>query len=114
MPRAKFFILVFLSTILFACSSGPIGLIYTNTTLPLTTNMKKTPRGKKLVVLGTKHINIEGLAAEWDSRAIGDAAKRGNLRLNMASLKKVYYADINKVSIFLGMWKKNTVRVWGE
>lgn len=93
---------------LLGCSPG---LLYTNMTVPLTTNMDKTPRGVKLATINTKHLKapagMADISVEWNSRAIGDAAKR-------AGLNRVYYADMNTVSVLGGIWQRKTIRVWGE
>ncbi|MCB0334856.1 MAG: hypothetical protein KDD62_01080 [Bdellovibrionales bacterium] len=47
------------------------------------------------------------IAAEWRSRAIGDAAK-------VNGLDEIYYADLKKMSILGGLYKRETVQVWGN
>lgn len=100
--------LMFFSLLISACSPG---FLYTNITVPLVTNMESTGRGSKLVVLETCQLKepITGinLSAEWNSRAIGDAAKK-------KGLKEISFADQKTISIFGGIWCKETVRVWGE
>ncbi len=93
------------------CAGCSRGLIYTNVTVPLVTNMDKTPRGTRLVTIDTRGMKEPvtgiGINAQWNSRAIGDAAKQFGLR-------RSYYADMNTFSILGGIWQKQTVRVWGE
>ena len=92
-----------------ACS--PRGIIYTNVTVPLVTNMNNTPVGEKLALSDTKLITEPFTAArisgEWDSRAIGDAAKRSDIT-------DIHYADLRILSILGGVWEQQTVRVWGQ
>lgn len=101
-------LLIFFIPLFAGCTSG---LIYTNVTKPFVTNMDMTPVGTKLAVLSTKKIKEPftriNVNAEWNSRAIGDAAKK-------AGLTTIYYADMNTFSLLGGIWKKQTIRVWGE
>jgi len=73
--------------------------------------MNKTPVGNKSVAISSKQfkepVSGLGLSAEWNSRAIGDAAKR-------FGLTKINFADMHTFSLFGGIWKKQTVHVWGE
>jgi hypothetical protein len=91
-----------------ACAPG---LIYTDVTVPLTKNVEQTPIGTKLATNSTQHVRIPlprgRLAAEWDSRAIGETAKK-------RGLEEVYYADLRILSILAGTWKRETIRVWGK
>ena len=109
MPRTLF-ILFLITAGMFCCGCAP-GFIYTNITEPLTTDMNETPRGTRLAALDTKQLKEPitrfNLSAEWDSRAIGDAAKR-------AGLNTIFYADMKTVSVLGGIWRQQTVRVWGE
>jgi len=87
------------------------GFLYTNTTRPLTTNMAATPRGEVSGQAGSKHLQEPvtgiGLSAEWDGRAIAQAALR-------AGLSEVYLADLHTVSILGGLWRQQTICVWGK
>ena len=87
------------------------GLIYTNVTQPLTVSVDNTPVGSRVGGGTSQHLRIPvpraRLGAEWDSRAIGAAAKE-------AGLEKVYYADLHTLSILAGTWRRETIRVWGE
>jgi hypothetical protein len=93
------------------CSGCMQGFIYTNATVPLVINMNNTPVGNKSAEISSKQLKEPlsgvGLSAEWNSRAIGDAAKR-------SGLTQINFADIHTFSIFGGIWKKQTVQVWGE
>lgn len=87
------------------------GFIYSNVTLPLSADMDRTPRGDKVCTVNSKHLEepVTGfdLSVEWDSRAIGDAARK-------AGMESLYYADMKTISVLGGLWKQQTVRVWGE
>lgn len=98
--------------ILLSSSSGCVyGLLYTSIDEPLVTNMNSTPRGVQAVNGDTHMVSIPltvpGLSAEWDSRAIGDAAKN-------AGLSEVYYADLHTFSVLGGVWQEQTVQVYGK
>ncbi len=93
------------------CSGCMQGLIYTNSTVPLVINMNNTPVGNKFAAAISKQLKEPvsglGVSAEWNSRAIGDAAKR-------SGLTQINFADMHTFSIFGGIWKKQTVQVWGK
>jgi len=85
------------------------GLIYTDITQPLTTNMKETPRAADLAVRSQRGlrepITRTGIRAEWSGYAIGQAARKGKLDI-------IHYADIRRQSV-LGIWTRTTVEVYG-
>ena len=97
----------FFITILNGCTYG---LLYSDSTEPIVTNMKSTPRGNNVCESGTKLVSVPfvsgSLTASWDSQAIGDAAKK-------AGLSEIYYADLHTLRI-LGVWQKQTVQVYGK
>ena len=104
--------LLFLICLFYAICSGCMqGLIYTNSTVPLVVNMNHTPVGNKFATASSKQLKEPvsglGVSAEWNSRAIGDAAKR-------SGLTQINFADMHTLSILGGIWKKQTVKVWGE
>lgn len=90
------------------CTSG---FIYTNVTFPLTTDMNRTPVGRTVSSVNSKLLQepLTGfdLTVEWDSRALGDAARK-------AGFETFYFADIHTISILGGLWEQQAVRVWGE
>lgn len=73
--------------------------------------MDRTPVGHKVVSMNSKRLQepLTGfdLSAEWDSRAIGDAARS-------EGMKTIYFVDLQTISILGGLWKQQAVRVWGE
>ena len=109
MPRLFIFGCICLPLLI--CSGCTKGYLYTNTTVPLVTNMNKTPLGTKSVTLDSNQVKEPlsgiGVSAEWNSRAIGDAAKR-------AGMTTINFADMHTFSILGGIWKKQTIQVWGE
>ncbi len=90
------------------CTSG---LIYTNVTFPLTTDMNQTPIGHTVTSVNSKLLQepVTGLdiSVEWDSRAIGDAARK-------AGFETFYFADMKTISLLGGLWEQQAIRVWGE
>ncbi len=94
--------------VLSGCTSG---FLYTNITLPLTVDMNRTPVGHTVTSVNTKRIQEPftgiDITVEWDSRAIGDAARR-------AGLETVYFADIHTISFLGGLWEQQAVNVWGK
>ena len=109
MLKISFFFLICLLYVI--CSGCMKGLIYTNSTVPLVINMNNTAVGNKSAAISSKQLKEPvsglGISAEWNSRAIGDAAKHSDLT-------QINFADIHTFSIFGGIWKKQTVQVWGE
>lgn len=92
-------------------SFHPQGWLYTDYTSPVVENMHNTPRGSRLVELDSHYleepITRANLSVEWRSRAIGDAAKR-------FGLSKIYFADQHIFSICGDIYRRQTIRVWGD
>ena len=109
MLKTSFFFLICMFYVI--CSGCMKGFIYTNSTVPLVINMNNTSVGNTSAVISSKQfrepVSGLGISAEWNSRAIGDAAKHSDLT-------QINFADIHTFSIFGGRWKKQTVQVWGE
>jgi hypothetical protein len=87
------------------------GFIYTNETRPLVTNFDQTPVGTRSGEIGTRQIRepitAANISALWRTRAIGDAAQK-------EKLSTIYYADRTVFSILGGIWREDSVTVWGE
>jgi hypothetical protein len=87
-----------------------VGAVYTRVKFPLTTDLNHTPAavdtGEGKIVRIKEPFSGYGIYAEFNSNAIGEIAKRHGL-------KKVYYADIERLSI-LGIWRHDEVIVCGE
>lgn len=84
------------------------GLLYSHTTTPLTTNYQLTPNSDadKRGDGSTKHIHVQ-LQAKWDTNGIGEIAKEHGLH-------DIYYADLEKVSVLLGIWEQEYVHIYGQ
>lgn len=110
--------------VLFCFSGCYHGFLYDSTTEPIVTNVrgikisesgekvrKSTLRGLQMAELSTEQfrepVTSLRISAEWKSRAIGDAVKR-------FGMNEVYYADLHRFSILGGLYKRDTIRVWGD
>lgn len=96
--------------LLSGCAVGT-GVIYTKVTEPLDINMNNTPFGSKYgesdITKVVEPFTGAQMAVEIYSNAIGDAARR-------ADLKVIYYADLRREEILFGIFQKRTVLVYGE
>ncbi|MBL8766861.1 MAG: hypothetical protein JNL94_05840 [Planctomycetes bacterium] len=90
---------------------GPIGWIYTEKTEPFVIDMNVTKVGSKMAELSSKEIHepvtAAGIGIEWKSRAIGEAAKKHGIT-------DVYFADIQTTSVFGGVFRMQTIQVYGD
>jgi hypothetical protein len=89
----------------------PMGLVYTNIRLPLTTNLENTPVSKGEPPAG-RVLEIRepfsgfGVYAKVDDNAIGDIA-------NKHGMQTLYFADQQVFSI-LGIWSTNKTILYGK
>lgn len=87
------------------------GLLYTDTVQPLCKDMRRTSLGSTVASGSSKKIEIPtarvDLAAEWDSRAIGDIAKKHGI-------STVHACESRRQSYVLGIWRKDEVIIYGE
>ncbi|HMO19020.1 MAG TPA: TRL domain-containing protein [Oligoflexia bacterium] len=92
------------------CSCAP-GLLYTDIIRPECTDMRGTTLGTKSARGGAYKVEIPtnriDLTAEWNSKAIGDIAKKNGLT-------KVYGCDQRTLSILAGIFRKEEIIVYGE
>lgn len=83
------------------------GCIYTHVTVPLDTNMSRTPSGISEAEGTVKHLALTGYVNFlWDSAAVGDIAREHGM-------ETVYYSDLELLKI-LGIWNTYTVHIYGE
>jgi len=105
---ARPFAIVLLAIVVPGCMNG---WVYKNYKEPLILNMNDTPRGSRMVEIGSIHLEVpytQGMVnAELFSRAIGDAAKR-------KGLNQIYFADLHTVSVFGNLYKRQSIEVWGD
>lgn len=87
------------------------GLIYTNVTDPECTDMRSTKVGSKVARGKTIRVEIPtsrvNLTAEWNTRAIGDVAKKNKF-------SKIYFCDKKTFSIFGGLYRQEEIIVYGD
>ena len=86
-----------------ACAS-PIGLLYTHTFEPLTTNFHRTPVVSEQAAGDTKQIDYY-VRVLWSGNGIGEIAKQHGF-------ERVYYADLETLRV-LGIWTQEWAHVYG-
>lgn len=93
------------------CGTISRGLLYTNTVQPLCKDARGTILGTKKGSGNSKRVEIPttriDLSAEWDSRAIGDIAKKHGITT-------VYSCDSRRRSYVLGLWRSDEVIIYGD
>lgn len=93
------------------CLGFPPGLLYTDRIQPLCKDMRGTGLGSAQGSGSSKRVTVPAsridISAEWDSRAIGDIAKKHGMT-------KVYGCDVRRESYLLGLWRRDEVIVYGE
>ncbi len=93
------------------CSLISRGLLYTDTTQPLCSDLRGTIVGDRAAIGSSKKVEIPvtrvDFSAEWDSRAIGDIAKAHGM-------SAIYTCDARRQSYVLGIWRKDSVILYGE
>ena len=93
------------------CGLVSRGLLYTDTVQPLCRDLRGTILGDKVASGSSKRVEIPttriDVSAEWDSRAIGDIARK-------AGISTVYGCDGRRQSYVLGIWRKDEVIIYGE
>ena len=87
------------------------GLLYTNMVLPYTTNFDNTPVATNRCVLDTHQIrepvSAYGLAAEWTTGDFAALARE-------AGIATPRYADIRRFSVLYGLYRRNSIIVYGD
>ncbi len=93
------------------CGVVPRGLLYTDTIQPFCHDLRGTKFGSKSAVGSSKRVKVPttqvDLSAEWDTRAIGDIARR-------SGIETVYGCDSRRESILLGIWSRDEIIIYGE
>jgi len=83
------------------------GLLYSHRTEPLTRNHRPFEADGTSTAIGVqKQLHVQYVTITWDSNAIGEIAKR-------AGIKTILYADIERESVLLGLWRRTTVHIYG-
>jgi hypothetical protein len=103
--------IITLSIALSGCGVVSRGLLYTDTVQPLCRDLRGTTLGPREGRGDSKRLEIPttriDLSAEWDSRAIGDIARKHGM-------KTVYGCDSRRRSYVLGIWRQDEVIIYGE
>jgi hypothetical protein len=84
-----------------------IGLIYTHTVEPLNPNMHRTEMTPTSGQGAIKQIALYNISVTWDDDSIGSIARENGL-------KELYYADREILSVWFGVWKQETIHVYGR
>jgi hypothetical protein len=107
----SFAVLLFFTSLSACANVRPIGIIYSNLRMPLTTDLHNTPvpvnppnDGRTLEI--REPITGVGLYAQVDSNAIGDIARKNGMQ-------SLYFADQRYFSI-LGIWTTVKTVLYGE
>lgn len=85
------------------------GLIYSDVTRPLSTNMNDTSRGRKGYSCSTRAIRDPitkiKLNLEWDDRSVGGCTEGSNT---------VHYADKSSFSVLGGLYQEQKTIIYGD
>ena len=104
--RRSFIITALLVPVLLFSGCG-IGLIYTHTVEPLNPNMHRTELTPASGQGDIKQISLYNISVTWDDNSIGSIARE-------KGLKELYYADREILSVMFGIWKQETIHVYGR
>lgn len=95
--------------VLCACT-GP-GRIYTDQTVPLTSDFAATPVGNKVCVLDEHHVqepfSRAGVSVDWTSDVIRRA-------MSEAGMNRAYYAEQRTFSLLGGIYRRTSVVIHGD
>ena len=108
-PVVKGTRLLLLALALAGCA--PFGLIYTDTVVPFSKKFDETPLGTKRCVIDSHQIKEPvtryNIYAEWSLSHILTEAKK-------AGISDIYYMDKRTLSIFLGVYKRESLLIYGD
>lgn len=103
MTRGLLAFVLCLATVAAGCA-GPLGLVYTHTIQPLTTNFHDTPALKDGAQGDVREIQYY-VRVSWSTNGIGAIAKENGF-------DEVHYADLETLRV-LGIWTQQWVHVYG-
>jgi hypothetical protein len=93
--------------LLLACLTGcGAGLIYTHVTVPLDLNVRDVPAQPETGRSDWKTFKYV-VQVDWNSAALVDAARA-------AGLERIFFADMEILSVFFGVWQQRTATVYGS
>ncbi len=81
------------------------GLVYSRVTTPLDTNLDAIPYERRMSMDPVNSFRYI-VRVDWGTNAIGDIAKKHGI-------ETVYYADIERLYIWFGLWRQAWVRIYG-
>lgn len=91
-------------------SSGLTGYVFTYTRVPYTKDLNNTPvvltKSDGAIIKIQEPFSGVGMYAEFNTNAIGDLAKRYNM-------KTLYYAELEIFDV-LGIWQQKRLYLYGE
>jgi hypothetical protein len=97
--------------VLLLTGCAPFGLIFTNTVVPYSKEFKGTQVGTKRCVINNYQVKepVTGfnLYAEWSTSFILDEARK-------AGIKDIYYIDKKTLSILGGVYKRESLIIYGD
>jgi hypothetical protein len=100
----RYCIIILIIFLVTGCSTP--GILYTNTTLPDTTNFNNSPVGSKACRVNAHQLKVR-VSGEWSSKRIDNAMRE-------AGMAKCYYVDVKTLSILQGMYKRTTLILYGD
>ena len=105
----RYCIIILIIFLITGCSTP--GILYTNMTLPDTTNFNNSPVGSKICRVNAHRlkepISRVGVSGEWSSKIIDNAMQE-------AGMTKCYYVDVKTLSLLLGTYKRTTLILYGD
>lgn len=87
-----------------ACAVGTYGLLFSHVTVPLDLDVSDTSLSETQAADDTKHFSWY-VRVEWDSRGIGDIARRYRI-------DRAHHADLEVLSV-MGVWTQRHVHLYG-
>ena len=111
MRRYNLFGVALVAALVSGCGVVSRGLLYTDTVQPLCRDLRGADIGSKVGAGSSKRMQIPttqiDLSAEWDSRAIGDIARKHGISV-------VHGCDSRRQSYVFGIWRRDEVIIYGE
>ncbi|MGP8153647.1 MAG: hypothetical protein ACLQBQ_05820 [Smithella sp.] len=104
-------VVFYLLCVLVLTGCGTYGIIYMNTVVPYSQEFKETPVGTKHCVINDYQLKEPftraNITAEWTSNYIVTEAKK-------AGIKDIYYIDKKTLSILSGIYKHQSLIIYGD
>ena len=102
-------LIILIALLLSGCA--PTGIIYSDTVFPYSKNFNTTPVGSKKCEINMHHVKepISGynIYVEWSTDYILTEARK-------AGIKDIYYIDKRIFSILKGIYKRETLIIYGD